>query len=149
MGDGDGAAPARANRVRVRVRCAAAAAEEEAAACGGAAVIGAKPLVMREGLGLETAEVCRVLPGAKVRVLETQKTDDGGVRARVVLIYQGKPPPPDKGKRPKKGAPSMRQLAAAPPSATGWITSIQKGGKSRLTKPPKGSEANERLHLEL
>ena len=113
-------------------------------------VIGAKPLVMREGLGLETAEVCRVLPGAKVRVLETQKTDDGGVRARVVLIYQGKPPPPDKGKRPKKGAPSMRQLAAAPPSATGWITSIQKGGKSRLTKPPKGSEANERrLHLEL
>ena len=152
VGDGDGAAPAPAP--------AAASASASAAPppppkkkpprVEERSVIGAKPLVMREGLGLETAEVCRVLPGAKVRVLETQKTDDGGVRARVVLIYQGKPPPPDKGKRPKKGAPSMRQLAAAPPSATGWITSIQKGGKSRLTKPPKGSEANERrLHLEL
>ena len=103
------------------------------------AVVGTKPLILREGLSTESAELAKVLPGALLKQLRREQAADGGTRAEVLVATGAKVQCVGEGATLQDGT-----------LVRGWVTAVQKGGKERLARQHAKVDANERrLQLEL
>ena len=80
------------------------------------AVVGTKPLILREGLSTESAELAKVLPGALLKQLRREQASDGGTRAEVLVATGAKVQCVGEGATLQDGT-----------LVRGWVTAVQRG----------------------